>query len=108
VPRRIKEVKVKVIEVAMGPVHTLCLTEESVQDQEGFLKKGKKWQKKDRQGRIFIGKASLFAKKPDISTSINTGLANWGSKINETRKRRGREHFENKQREQIQAGGEGK
>jgi hypothetical protein len=31
VPRRIKEVKVKVIEVAMGPVHTLCLTEESVQ-----------------------------------------------------------------------------
>ncbi len=41
-PRRIKEVKVKVIEVAMGPVHTLCLTEESVQDQEGFLKKGKK------------------------------------------------------------------
>jgi hypothetical protein len=46
VPRRIKEVKVKVIEVAMGPVHTLCLTEESVQIRRDFQKREKSDRKK--------------------------------------------------------------
>jgi hypothetical protein len=49
VPRRIKEVKVKVIEVAMGPVHTLCLTEETQSKIRRDFKKGRKSWGSDRR-----------------------------------------------------------
>jgi hypothetical protein len=58
VPRRIKEVKVKVIEVAMGPVHTLCLTEESVQIRSDS-KKGRKVTE-ERPPSLFLKKNGNF------------------------------------------------
>ncbi len=53
----------KVIEVAMGPVHTLCLTEESVQDQEGFQKKEKSDRRKTAKDVFSLEKPVILAKK---------------------------------------------